>query len=212
MTLSDKPSKMRRASLPRLIAIAPVISVLSGCCPPFCPPPRVACVDFEAPLASGTRFEASSPSETIFTSNGVEVLTAAFQTTANQAVFGSGRITDQAMPLGQGQNIILGSMNLVFDFTALPFPVSKVTFSAYDTSGSMIENLSVNRSPLFVGQLIAPQTQAPTSIGGAAVTVTTESMPPPSHNVSGRVEISGSIDVVVVGGSELWIDNVCAYN
>ncbi|HEX7041127.1 MAG TPA: hypothetical protein VF202_13495, partial [Trueperaceae bacterium] len=103
--------------------------------------------------------------------------------------------------MGTDQDMGTNNINLAFDFTQLQFEPAKVTLDFLDLGG--FENLAVNGSTLFAGELSA----APATVGGATVTVTTTPVP---GGVSGTLELTGAIDMVQVGGQEFWLDDVCA--
>jgi len=76
-----------------------------------------------------------------------------------------------------------------------------VTFEFLDMGG--FENISVNGSPMFTGDISA----VPGSLGGAAVSV---SSTPAAGGKTGLVTLAGAIQKLRVGGQEFWINNVCA--
>jgi hypothetical protein len=65
------------------------------------------------------------------------------------------------------------------------------------------ENLGVNGAPPFVGELMS----APPTIAGVNVAVTAGSV---AGGTRGTVVLSGAVEVLRLGGQELWIDDVCA--
>jgi hypothetical protein len=102
---------------------------------------------------------------------------------------------------GSDQSLRLNNINVEFDFSGVGFAVQEVTFEFLDLGGH--ENLSVNGSPIFAGELSA----VGSPIDGVSASVTTT---PVSGGNSGRVVLGGAVETVRVGGQELWIDNVCA--
>ncbi len=105
-----------------------------------------------------------------------------------------------AGPVGRARSI-----NWQFDFGALPFVPSAVTFEWLDQgTPSPVENLSVNGSPLFVGQIHAP----PAALAGIAVSTSVLAAP---GGLKGTMKLTGPVKRVVVGGQPVWIDHVCAY-
>jgi len=104
--------------------------------------------------------------------------------------------------LGAGQTDHTNNINAGFDFTGLGFPVNKVTFNWLNLGG--YENLSVNGSPIFVGQLSAP----PAFLGGAGVATAWGFV---AGGKQGTTTLTGPINRILVGGQEEWLDNVCAY-
>ena len=104
-----------------------------------------------------------------------------------------------------GQSLRINNINLRFDFQNLGFPVRRVTLSYLDLGG--YENLAVNGSGIYRGELTA----APGFPGIATVSVTSAPTPPPVSGRTGTITITGSqIKSFLIGGQELWIDNVCA--
>lgn len=104
--------------------------------------------------------------------------------------------------LAAGKTGHTNNINAGFDFTGVGFPVNKVTFHWLNLGG--YENLSVNGSAIFVGQLSAP----PPVIGGAAVAT---AWAPVAGGKQGTTTLSGPITKMLVGGQEEWLDDVCAY-
>jgi hypothetical protein len=91
-------------------------------------------------------------------------------------------------------------MNLEFDFSKLGFLTKRVELQFRDIGGH--ENLSVNGSQLFVGELTA----APTTVQGIVITV---SASPISGGKQGKLVLTGKIRNLRVGGQEFFVDNVC---
>ena len=163
---------------------------------------RKICVDFEAPLTVGTEFGApagNSSGDVIFSSNGIAVSVQDFEFTGGGGTFNVAKV-DMA-PFGSGQNMRTNNINLEFDFGGLGFVPSMVRFDYLDAGG--FENLSVNGSPVFAGDL--PTT--PASLGGATVSVSTTAGP---SGTLGTVTVTGAIATLRVGGQEFWIDSLCA--
>jgi hypothetical protein len=161
------------------------------------------CVGFEPPLTVGTQFGApvgQTSGDVAFTSGGITVALADFQIGGGTA-FGVATIDNAPSALGGGQALRVNNIALDFDFRALPFLVREVRFDFLDLGGS--ENLGVNGAPPFVGDL----TSAPPTIAGVNVAVTAG---PVAGGTRGTVVLSGAVEVVRLGGQELWIDNVCA--
>ena len=105
-----------------------------------------------------------------------------------------------------GQSLRTININMLFDLQNLGFPVRRVTLSYLDLGG--YENLAVNGSGIYRGQIAA----APAILGNSNVSVTSAATPPPVNGRTGTVTIIGSqIKTFMIGGQELWIDNVCAH-
>ena len=102
------------------------------------------------------------------------------------------------------QSMTLNNINAMFDYTALPFPVGKVTFDFVDLGGE--ENLDVNGLGRYEGDLAAIP---PNFFPGFTVNVTTSAVP---GGVVGTVEICAApgeaIKSMTVGGQEFAIDDV----
>jgi hypothetical protein len=164
---------------------------------------REVCVTFEAPLAIGTEYGAPSgqhPGDVIFTTNDVAVSIHDFAFVGGGGTFNLARV-DVAPQLNNTQTMRTNNVSLGFDFSALNFLPARVHFEFLDKGGS--ENLSVNGSAVFAGQISA----FPASLGGAAVAV---SMTPVAGGHKGTVTLTGAIKTFAIGGQEFWIDNVCA--
>jgi hypothetical protein len=162
------------------------------------------CVDFEPPLAIGTQYGAPAgqhSGDVIFTSNGIQVSVFDFNFTNGGGTFNLAQI-DAALPtFGSGQIMRTNNINLEFDFTNVGFTPNEVRFEFLDSGG--FENISVNGSPIFAGELSA----APNPIGGVNIAVTTT---PVGGGKKGIVVLTGPVQRLRVGGQEFWIDNVCA--
>ncbi len=108
--------------------------------------------------------------------------------------------------LASGNTGHTNNINAGFDFTGLPFVTTKVVFHFMDLGGH--ENLNVNGSPMFVGQITAP----PAAIAGIGVSSVFVGVP---GGTQGTVTLTGSaanpIKRFQVGGQELWLDTICAY-
>jgi len=164
---------------------------------------RETCVTFEAPLALGTEYGlpvGQHSGDVIFTTSGIAVSIRDFAFVGGGGTFNLARV-DAAPELNNTQTMRLNNVCLEFDFSALDFVPTRVQLEVLDKGGS--ENLSVNGSPVFAGQISA----FPASLGGAAVAV---SLAPVPGGHKGTVTLSGAISRFMIGGQEFWIDNVCA--
>ena len=180
--------------------IATIAFALMGCpTPPLTP----VCVDFEPPLAAGTQYgtPGQGPGTVIFTSLGIPVSIHDFIAGGGLVIFNSAGIVVPPAPFGTGQAIRTNNINLEFNFTAIGYPTSEVRFDYLDQGGS--ENISVNGSPIFAGELSA----APNPIGGVNIAVTST---PALGGKKGTVTLTGKVQTLRIGGQEFWIDNVCA--
>lgn len=162
------------------------------------------CLDFEPPLVLGTTYGApvgQSSGDLAFTSNGVPVRVFKWVSPNGNSYFNRADVVLPPVAFAAGQSIQLNNINLGFDFTALPFKVSAATFRFLDLGGS--ENLRINGA-LYVGEL----TSAPSPLGGVAVSVGWSAIP---GGKVGTVRLAGTVKDLWVGGQELWIDQLCAY-
>ena len=165
------------------------------------------CVTFEPPLVLGTTYGApvgQLPGALAFTSNGIPVRVDNFRLITGPWIFNRAYIDNAPFPFSSGQSIRTNNINLLFDFTKLSFPVSRVKLSYLDLGG--YENLAVNTSPLHVGELTA----APPVLAGVTVSVSSSPLPPPFGGKTGTVVLKGPVKSLKIGGQELWIDQVCA--
>lgn len=162
------------------------------------------CVDFELPLTVGTQYGAPAshnPGDVVFTSNGIPVSVHDFNFTGGGGTFNVATIALAPVPFGTGQSINTNNINLEFDFSTLGFVPKEVSFEFLDLGG--FENISVNGSPIFTGEL----SSVPTPIGGVNISVSTT---PVTGGKTGTVILTGAVQKLRVGGQEFWIDNVCA--
>jgi hypothetical protein len=184
----------------RLLLAASFSLALASCCPPFCRPPKVRCVDFGPPPALLTEYGTpvgQSPGAPAFTQSGIPVFVDTFQWGGGGTTFGSARIEAASAGFGTGQVIRVNNINLEFDLAAAPGPV--VTFAFLDLGG--IENLTVN-GIRHLGEF----TTAPTSLGGVTVSVAVTPVP---GGKRGKVTLTGNVQKLGIGGQELWLDDVC---
>ncbi len=167
-------------------------------------PTSVVCVDFEPPLVLGTQYGTPAgqhPGDLAFTTNGIPVTVWDFNFTNGGGAFNLASIDSAPVRFGSGQSIRPNNINLEFDFSGLGFPTSQVQFEFLDLGG--FENIAVNGSPVFAGELAA----APNPIGGISYNIVKT---PVSGGSTGVVTLSGAVKLLRIGGQELWIDNVCA--
>ena len=166
------------------------------------PPP--ACLDFNVPPL-GTPFGAAWGTPVgvpQWVENGITAAVAPYQP---GAFFVEARVVMPPVPFGAGPTGRARSINWHFDFTGLPFVPSAVTFEWMDQGApSPVENLMVNGSPLYVGQIHAP----PAAMAGIAVGTTVAPVP---GGLTGTMKLTGPVQRVAVGGQPLWVDRVCAH-
>ncbi len=165
---------------------------------------EAVCVDFELPLALGTQYGAPAghhPGDIIFTTRGIPVSVHEFEFSGGGGLFNVATIDLAPAPFGAGQNMSSNNINLEFDFTGLGFTPAQVSFEFEDQGGD--QNLSVNGSSMFIGDLAS----APTPMSGVDVSVSTT---PVGAGTTGTVILTGLVQKLRVGGQQFWIDNVCA--
>ncbi len=195
---------MRTNINPLPILIAVILCLTLAALPVHAQP---ACVTFEAPLALGTTYGApvgQLPGALAFVSSGIPVRVDNFHLITGPLIFNRAYIDNAPFPFSPGQSIRTNNINLLFDFTGLPFRVSRVRLSFLDLGG--YENLSINGSPVRIGEL----TTLPVALGGVTVSVSSAPLPPPFGGRSGTVVLKGLVKSLKIGGQELWIDQVCA--
>jgi hypothetical protein len=165
------------------------------------------CVTFEPPLLLGTTYGAPAAQVSgslAFVSNGIRVYVYKFGLITSGTAFNKAYIDFAPVGFSPGQSIRTNNINLLFDFSALGFKPSKVTFSYLDLGG--YENLAINGGSVYVGEL----TSAPPVMSGVSVAVSQTPVPPPMSGKMGVAVLKGTVKSLLIGGQELWIDNVCA--
>jgi hypothetical protein len=173
---------------------------------PRAAPAAPICVKFSVP-AVGAIFGApvgTPPGAVVWAENGIPVSVHKFFTSTG-TVYNWMRIepAPAVFTLASGNTGHTNNINAGFDFTALPFLPTTVTFDFLDLGG--FENLQVNASPVYIGQLMA----APSPWGGVNVAKAAAAVP---GGIQGTITLSGGpVKWVMVGGQEFWLDNVCAY-
>lgn len=164
--------------------------------------PRV-CVDFESPLAVGDTygsFVGQRPGELAFTANNVTVTTDVFLPDDFTGKFDYAEILSPPQNFGAGQGIHMTNISMNFDFSGSGLKIGALYFEFMDFGGSV--NINVNgfshRGPL---------TPELTDIDDMAVLVTSS---PITGGQQGTVSLTGQANKILIGGENLWIDNVCA--
>lgn len=162
------------------------------------------CVDFEPPFIVGTQYGAPAghqSGDVVFTTNGIPVSVHDFNFPSGGGTFNVAYIDVAPVAFGSGQSMRTNNINLEFDFGNIGFTPNEIRFEFLDIGGS--ENISVNGSPIFAGDIEA----APNPIGGVNIAVSTT---PVAGGKKGVVILTGAVQKLRVGGQEFWIDNVCA--
>lgn len=166
------------------------------------------CVTFEPPFAIGNTYGApvgQVSGDLAFVSNNIRGYVYKFIQANGNPAFNRAFIDFAPVAFSPGQSLRTNNINLRFDLTGLGFNVTRVTLYYLDLGGT--ENLAVNTSGIYVGELTA----APAGLGGATVAVSSTPVPPPIHGKMGTVVVKGPVvKSLLIGGQELWIDSVCA--
>ncbi|HET7459821.1 MAG TPA: hypothetical protein VFJ82_01185 [Longimicrobium sp.] len=166
------------------------------------------CVLFNVPPV-GTQFGApvgQPPGTWVFSEQGIRVQVNKFITSPPGSAYNLMRIEPAPPPftLAVGNTGHVVNLNALFAFAGIGWVTSNVKLHYMKYTGGY-ENLSVNGSPVFVGQITAP----PAVIAGATITSTPVGF---VGGVQGTLTISGvPINTIQLGGTDLWIDTVCAY-
>lgn len=189
---------------------APALTI--GCVPN---PQQKACINFESPFVVGQEFgnpAGNTPGDVVMASNGITVSVELFTLTNGSQTFGVAHIDNLLVPNGSGQSLRSNNISLLFDFKGVGFPVSKVVLGFDDFGGT--ENIAVNGAPTPPVLELSSQ-PLPPSLGGVAAKTTVVSVPVSVDNPAvshryGSLELSGPIQSILLGGQELWIDEVCA--
>lgn len=170
--------------------------------------PAPVCLDYNVPpLGSqwGGPPIGTPVGSTVFVENGIRASVHTFTDGVN-TFFGLARVEPPpVVPFGVGPVGLARSISWGFDFTALSFVPSAVTFEWYDPGiNNTRENLRVNGSGLFIGQIHAP----PLAMGGIGVSTTVVGI---GGGVKGVMTLTGPVQRFLVGGQPIWVDRVCAY-
>lgn len=160
---------------------------------PVMSPGPAACVDFED-LASGTMITVPNS----FTTAGYSIQTRDF-------VWGNGTATPSGFAEvsaggsagGSGNELQVNNINLVFKFDT-PMNSLKLLFGEY--GGNL--NIEINGDFVNFEDFAAINGA---TIGGVGVSVPSGGL----GNDMGTLELSGSIETFLIGGQELFIDDVC---
>lgn len=176
---------------------------LSACTPtptPI-PPAPTDCVDFEDPPL-GTVYKVKDT----FTDSGVTITVLPFQwSNGSWTHDGLAEVGDQRLAGGSGQEININNVNLGFDISG-PLGGLSVLFGEYGGNLNIIINDDIRNFENFADINGA-------KIGGVHISVVN------GHgNDKGSLELTGTMDkfafeegdfIIVIGGQELWIDDVC---
>lgn len=183
--------------------------------PPYAKPAEThsttaACVNFEPPLAAGTvwGFSVGQPPLTfVHAESGIRVFTERFYLSGGGTAYRDARIGVPPVAFSAGQAARALHINLIFDFGGVPFVPSSYTFDYLDMNGPQsYENLRVNASPVFIGELDTP----PPALAGVPISVSWGPFAVPPIGDRGTLKFGPGVGRLTVGGQDLWIDHVCA--
>ena len=163
------------------------------------------CVNFES-VPLGTQFDSASgysSGDDIFVENCIPVSIYNIQFSTTSVGFEYCRIDNDLTGFGDGNTMKYNNVNLLFDFESLGYEADEVSFEIADLGG--IENISVNDTPVFIGEI----TTAPLNIA-TDVELNISSISTISSGYECVVTLTGPIRKLLVGGQEFWIDNICA--
>ena len=156
------------------------------------------CVKFDG-LPAGTSWGSSaghSSGDLVHNESGIVVSVHNFQWTSG-GTFGNATV-DNSWFTSSPNSVNTNNINLGFDFTALPSLPSQVAIKFRDMGG--FENLSLNGSPITVGELSGG--------AGGGLTWTVISSPIPGGR-TGKLTVNGPLHSLVIGGQEFWVDTLC---
>jgi len=161
------------------------------------------CVTFDT-LGVGLRYgdPTQVPGDVIMMECDIFVSLEKFVWTTGGTTFNFCETQNAVAALGPTPVMAVNNINLNFDFTQMGFTAQHVTFEFIDYGGN--ENISVNGQPIYSGELTA----APAAIApGVILSLTTW---PISGGTYGFATLQGTVDSLIVGGQEFFIDNICA--
>ena len=172
---------MRRIIMMMLVTAS--IGYLSGCCAKF------------TDLTPGDTYHVG---DTITTSQ-AEIVVEQFQgSDGTWTNTGTARVDDRNYARGSGNDLNARDVNLNFQFD---YPIDKISLKFGELGGN--NNIRVNGVFQNVGNLISLNGN---SIAGIQITVNANQE---GNNWYGTLELNGNINEFVIGGQELWLDDVC---
>ncbi len=140
-----------------------------------------------------------APGDLAFSEDGIDTYLDTFDT-GSGLMFNDAYVDAAYYGVGDGQVLVTGNVTAVFDFGALG-TVSRVTLDYMDWDG--IENLQVNGETLWVDEFEALPANVAT---GVTLTVSEWSVP---GGRGGRLELTGDVQKLRIGGQQFYLDNVC---
>jgi hypothetical protein len=155
------------------------------------------CVSFETlPMGSNYGSGVNSIGDVILVEEEITVTVEYFEWVGGGGIFGNCEVMDGTSNFGTGQAMWTSNINLAFHFDDLGFVPNKVSFDFVDEGGE--ENISVNGSPIFAGEI------------SMAVLPPGISMAIMNMGSFHRATLTGDITELLIGGQEFMIDNICA--
>lgn len=150
------------------------------------------------------RFTDQTPNTTFhvgdtITTSGTKIVVEKFQWgNGNWTTSGSAKVDMRHYSGGAGNDLNTNNVNLRFLFS---YPVEKISFKFGELGGNI--NIKVNNDFRNVPNLVNLNN---TTIGSAQVTVNQIQQ---GSNQYGSMTIKGNINNFLIGGQELWLDDVC---
>lgn len=164
-------------------------------------PDEGPCIEFETlPIGAIFGDGYNSLGEEIFIENDMAVAVDSFFYVGGGGNFSNCNVIDGSATFGTGNAMWTSNINLIVDFTNVPgMDVNKVTFDFADYGGS--ENFSINGAPIYAGELMMAPT--PPNIFMYFTNM--------GSYYRGTVLGYVPIELLVIGGQEFEIDNICPY-
>lgn len=151
--------------------------------------------------ASWGNLAGTVPGDIIFTEENIPVRLFDFEFAGGGGTFGNATIQRTVEQVGFGRIMRVNNVNVGFNFSQIG-RAGRVTIEFGDQGG--FENLVVNNSPTYIGELsMVPSNFAP----GITARVDTTSI---GGGTRGVLTLTGNIFNVRIGGQEFYIDDVCA--
>lgn len=180
------------------------------CATPLDEPDAGDCLEFEMMDTPGYGAQAGTQPGTVFyTESDVAMRLAPVQTLFWSSVYGDLRVRQAAdfpdFTQASGQFLEFASINAIYDLTAYPEPVEKITVDYhYAPDGDGTVNFAANGTPFLIQFLLQSGFYA------LAPGITLEVVPENNTNSSGQLIFEGNVQSLLIGGvSGLHIDNVC---
>ncbi len=114
---------------------------------------------------------------------------------------GTAQIDNHNYAKGSGNDLNANNVNLNFQYD---FPLDKITFNFGELGGN--NNIKINGDFKNIDNLISLNT---TTLGNVQITVNASQN---GNNWYGEVKLEGTINEFVIGGQELWLDDICPCN